>query len=124
VRVLARGTEQRLVDLEQLQLSAAIERLSPEQSLAVLMLEFLIHDQPGGAVMSQGECAAWLRRGMPPTGLPRRLRPVLERAHDMARRFTATIEAGAHVDDDHELVEWCCWLYSRWEQDGLHHWDD
>jgi hypothetical protein len=113
MHVLARGTEQRLLDLEQLQLDAAIQGLSDEQSLVVLMLEFLLRHEPGGALMSKSECAHWLRRGMPPAGLPRRLRPALARAQAMAQCFLAAAAAGETGEGekhDDDVVAWCCWL--------------
>ena len=74
--------------------------------------------------MSKAEFAHWLRRGMPPSGLPRTLRPAFAQAQGMAERFIATIDAGEHVDDDHELVDWCCWLSELGKNDQHPTWAD
>jgi hypothetical protein len=111
MRVLARGTEQRLLDLEQVQLDAAVAELSTDQSVIVLMIEFLLRNEPGGPVMDKAQRAHWLRRAMPPAGLPRRLRPLLEQAQAMAQRFMAAVDAGQPVPDD--LGDFCVWLHNQ-----------
>jgi hypothetical protein len=120
---LASATE-RVVQLEALmqaryaqEFDAAVEGLSTEQTVVVLALEFVLRDRPGGSVMSQAQCAAWLRAGMPASGLPRHVRPFLSRAQDLAcraQRVLATVGAGAPQEiDDGDVVAWCCWLADR-----------
>lgn len=109
-------TQERLVDLEgllqvrdQKQLDAAIDGLSAEQSLVLLMFGFLGRDQPGPPAMDKRRCAAWLRAGMQEAGLPRHVRPMLAQVQAMAQRFMAAVDAGDPVPDD--LVDWCVWLH-------------
>jgi hypothetical protein len=106
-------------------LEAAIDQLSAEQALTVLMIEFLLRDEPGGAVMTKVDCAHWLRRGLPPGGLPRRLRPLLEEAQHLARQFMSSVgKEGVEAELPPILVDFACWLHSGCGRDDQHQWDD
>jgi hypothetical protein len=114
---LASATE-RVVALEALQqaqhrkdLAGALEEVSQEQSLVLLAVTFLLRDEPGPAVMDNRQCADWIKAGMPPRGLPLRLRPVLAQAQGLARDFVQTLDQpGATAELPPQLVDFACWL--------------